>query len=387
MQLGHFQCPVITVGGTNGKGSCAAFLEAMLGAEGYRVCAYTSPHLLRYNERVRVGGHEVTDGQLCAAFDCIEAAREGVPLTYFEFGTLAALAIFHASSPEAVILEVGLGGRLDAVNLVDADVALVSSIGIDHTEWLGHDRESIALEKAGIFRPGRPAVCGDPDPPLSLQREAQHLGAPLYRLGQEFRISPSLTGGSWRWRGWEEDLDALPRPALEGNIQLNNAAACIAALKLLRHKLPVSADAVRSGLNSAWLPGRFQQLPGRIPVILDVAHNAEACAVLAANLTEHACNGRTLAVLGMLRDKPAAAVGRIMDAQVHKWYLGGLTVGGRERGAEALALELGPLRGEVSCYPDIPAAYAAARRAAKPGDRIVVFGSFHTVEAVLRVAA
>jgi dihydrofolate synthase/folylpolyglutamate synthase len=385
LSLQAFRCPVITVGGTNGKGSCVAYLEAMLAAQGYRVCAYTSPHLLRYNERVRIAGREATDAELCAAFERIEAARGEVPLTYFEFGTLAALLIFQDASPDAVVLEVGLGGRLDAVNLVDADVALVSSIGIDHTDWLGPDRDSIGREKAGIFRPGRPAVCGDPSPPQSLQQQADALGARLYRLGQEFSIREDAE--AWCWRGWDATLERLPLPALRGAVQMDNAAACIAALRLLSTRLPVSDDAVRAGLRAARLPGRFQILPGRVPVILDVAHNAEACRVLAANLAAWSSRGRTLAVLGMLSDKPAAEVARIMDAQVHAWYLGGLEVAGRGQSAQALARRLGRLRGAVHTHADVTAAFAAARGDAGPDDRIVAFGSFHTVEAVLRIAA
>ncbi len=384
LPLSTFPCPVITVGGTNGKGSCVAYLEAMLAAQGYRVCAYTSPHLQRYNERVRVAGREATDDELCAAFERVEAARGEVPLTYFEFGTLAALLIFQASAPQAVVLEVGLGGRLDAVNLVDADVAVISSIGIDHTDWLGPDRESIGREKAGIFRSGRPAVCGDPAPPKSLQQQADALRVRLYRLGYEYHFREE--DEVWRWQGLGETLVGLPRPALGGGVQLSNASACIAALRLLHGRLPVTEEAIRCGLRAARLPGRFQVLPGPVVVILDVAHNAEACAALAENLGAQACSGRTLAVLGMLRDKPAAEVARIMDAYVHAWYLGSLENTARGQSARALHQRLGSLRGRVTCHEGIAQAFQAARRAALPGDRIVVFGSFYTVEAVLRMA-
>jgi dihydrofolate synthase / folylpolyglutamate synthase len=384
--LKPFDCPVIAVAGTNGKGSCVAFLETMLVTQGYRTCAYTSPHLLRYNERVRVNGREASDEELCVAFERVEIARGDVPLTYFEFGTLAALLIFQESDPQVVILEVGLGGRLDAVNLVDADVALISSIGIDHTDWLGTDRESIGREKAGIFRSGRSAVCGDPNPPESVLRQAQEVGTRLYRLGHEFHGIVDSATGEWDWQGWDGALTQLPRPALSGDVQLQNAASCIACLRLLRSYLPVSEDAVRHGLRHTRLPGRFQILPGDVPVILDVAHNAEACAVLAANLASQACTGRTLAVLGMLRDKPARAIARIMDAHVHAWYLGELKIAERGQSAEQLAENIEPMRGTVSCHPDVAVAFSAAQHQARPGDRIVVFGSFHTVEAVLRIA-
>ena len=384
LQLKPFDCPVITVGGTNGKGSCVAYLETILTAQGYRACAYTSPHLLRYNERIRIAGREANDEELCSAFERVEAARADVPLTYFEFGTLAALVIFHDSHPQAVILEVGLGGRLDAVNLVDADVALVSSIGIDHTEWLGMDRERIGHEKAGIFRLKRLAVCGDPAPPESLLRHAGMLDIRLYRLGQEFWVDSGPN--SWTWRGWDENLMDLPLPTPNCEAQRFNAASSIASLKLLQDKLPVAIGAIRQGLRQVQLQGRFQRLPGKVPVMLDVAHNAEAWVVLASNLKAQTCMGRTLAVLGVLRDKPVSELAHIMDDCVHAWYLGGLQVSGRGQNADQLAQRLGLLSGDLSCYPDIPAAFNAACGAAQSGDRVIVFGSFHTVEAILRIA-
>jgi dihydrofolate synthase/folylpolyglutamate synthase len=363
-----------------------AYLEAILSAEGYRTGVYTSPHLLRYNERVRINARDASDAELCAAFARVEAARGDIELTYFEFGTLATLMIFQDSAPQAVILEVGLGGRLDAVNLLDADVAVISSIGIDHTDWLGPDRESIGFEKAGIFRTGRFAVCGDPHPPDSLVRHAEQIGARLYRLGHQFHVQLSSSDDSWTWQGWDESLAPLPRPTLRGDVQLQNAASCIAALRLLGQQLPVSHHAIRQGLSEARLPGRFQTVPGEITVVVDVAHNAEACRVLSENLSAQKCSGRTLAVLGMLRDKPAHEIARIMDAQVHAWYLGGLQVVNRGQSAEDLARSLGTLRGEVSCYTDITTAFGVAQQQARAGDRIVAFGSFHTVETVLRIA-
>lgn len=384
--LGSFACPVITVAGTNGKGSCVAFLESMLAAQGYRCCSYTSPHLLRYNERVRIAGREVDDTQLCAAFAQVEFARGEVPLTYFEFGTLAALLLFWQADPQAIILEVGLGGRLDAVNLVDADVALITSIGLDHMDWLGNDRESIGREKAGVFRPGRVAVCGDLAPPDSIRETAKALGSDLYQLGVDYRFALVAGAGSWDWQGWDGSYTQLPLPSLGGALQLQNAASCIAVLQLLRHHLPVATEALVAGLRQASLSGRFQLLEdGPVPVILDVAHNAEACVVLATGLRAQACTGQTHAVLGMLKDKPAQAVAAIMDGEVHAWYLGGLETVARGQSAESLAQRMGSLTGQLSCHADVPAAFQAARRAARPGDRIIVFGSFHTVEAVLRI--
>jgi len=373
---------VITVGGTNGKGSCVAYLEAMLSAAGYRVGAYTSPHLLRYNERIRVAGTMISDVALCTVFQRIESARGDVPLTYFEYGTLAALATFQEAKLDAVLLEVGLGGRLDAVNMIDADVALVASIGIDHTDWLGPDRESIGHEKAGIFRAGKPVVCGDPEPPQSLIRQADILRTPLFQLNRQFHIDKHEL--SWNWLGWESRRQGLPLPRLRGTVQLHNAASCIAVLQLLDERLPVSDEAIGLGLHKASVPARFQLVDGAVPVILDVAHNAEACAALAQNLETSAGNGRTFAVAGMLRDKPLAAIGRVMDAQVDAWYLGSLRVAGRELDATELAQALA-ISGEVSCHDSVPLAFAAAQAEARPGDRIVVFGSFHTVEAVLRL--
>ena len=379
LRLAPLRCPVVTVGGTNGKGSCVAYLEAALRAGGYRVGAYTSPHLLRYNERIRIDGEEAPDAALCEAFARIEAARGDTALTYFEFGTLAALWLFAAARCDAVLLEVGLGGRLDAVNLVDADVSIITSIGIDHTDWLGSDRESIGREKAGIMRPNRPAVCGDPDPPRSLLEHAAAAGSTLFRCNESFRAE--LFATAWHWIGWDSRLDSLPYPSLAGAAQLRNAASAIAALQLLRPTLPLSSDAIGKGLRSAALRGRFEVLPGKVPVILDVAHNAEACSLLAENLRAQPVAGRTLAVAGMLRDKPLAEVGAVMAGVVDAWYLGDLRVAGRALNAAELAQALA-VQGE--CFPDPGAAFGAARVASATGDRIVVFGSFHTVEAVLR---
>lgn len=359
-----------------------AYLEAMLRAAGYRVGAYTSPHLLRYNERIRIAGKEATSAALCSMFQRIENARGDVPLTYFEYGTLAALALFQQDKTDVVVLEVGLGGRLDAVNMIDADIALVASIGIDHTDWLGADRESIGYEKAGIFRPGKPAVCGDPEPPQSLIRHANHVDAKLFQLNKQFRIEKAE--GSWNWIGWENCVQNLPMPRLNGVVQVHNAASCVAVLHLLRERLTVPEEAIATGLREAHLSARFQVVDGVVPVILDVAHNAEACVALAQNLKTTAINGKTRAVAGMLRDKPLAAVGRAMDAQVDAWYLGDLRVAGRELDATELAQALA-VNSPVSCHDSIVAAFAAAQAEAKPGDRIVVFGSFHTVEAVLRL--
>jgi len=374
---------VITVAGTNGKGSCVAFLESILRCAGYRIGAYTSPHLLRYNERIRVDGAEASDSQLCAAFQRVDEARGDTTLTYFEFGTLAALEIFSRAALEAVVLEVGLGGRLDAVNIIDPDVALVTSIGIDHTAWLGPDREHIGREKAGVFRAGCPAVCGDPDPPASLLDYAAKLAAPLYILGRDFNFDTDQT--AWTWRGPQGTLRAgLSHPSLRGACQLQNAASVVMVLELLKGRLPVSQSALRQGLAQASLPGRFQVLPIQPTTILDVAHNPAAAAMLAASLRGHPCTGRTLAVFAMLADKDMVSVVRALDAVIDEWHAAPLTV---PRGASALqvaaALGAAQPRGAVHMHPGVLDAYQSARARARNDDRIVVFGSFYTVSALL----
>jgi dihydrofolate synthase / folylpolyglutamate synthase len=373
---------VVTVGGTNGKGSCVALLAAILQAAGYRVGAYTSPHLLRYNERIRVCGADVTDSELCAAFQRVDDARGATSLTYFEFGTLAALDIFRRAALDVVILEVGLGGRLDAVNIVDADVALVASISLDHTQWLGHDREAIGFEKAGIFRAQRPAVCGDPNPPESIILRARALGAPLYCINRHFSVHAD--GQQWQWQGPTRRRDALPFPALRAVAQLDNAASVLMVLDLLRARLPVDQAAVRAGLEGVSLAARFQVWPGPVMRVLDVAHNEDSAKVLCATLSRQPCSGCTYAVVGMLADKDMAAVLRAMAPAVQAWYLGGLAVARGASGAQ-LAEALGASEGAApsQVFATVAQAYAAACAAVRPGDRVVVFGSFHTVAEVL----
>jgi dihydrofolate synthase/folylpolyglutamate synthase len=377
---------VITVGGTNGKGSTAAMLEAILHAAGYRVGAYTSPHLLRFNERVRLQTQEADDDALCAAFARVESARSEVPLTYFEFGTLAALDLFRAQRVEAAVLEVGLGGRLDAVNAFDADAAIVTSIGTDHQDWLGPDRESIGREKAGIFRAGRPAICGDPQPPASIAHTAQALGARLYQVGRDFGFERQPSG----WRFWTQTAmrGALPYPALRGDYQLYNAACALMALETLGAIMPVTQNDIRAGLLNAVIPGRFQTLPG-VPVrVLDVAHNIEAAQALAATLAAQPVTGRTLAVVGMLKDKPMAAVLRVLANVAHAWYVGGLdqeTARGARADELCVALQEAGIAAPVEAFADVASAYAAAQAAATPVDRVVAFGSFYTVGAILRL--
>lgn len=368
----QIRCPVITVGGTNGKGSTCAMLESILRAGGHRTGLYTSPHLVRYNERVRIGGVELDDGPLCEAFAAVEQARGETALTYFEFGTLAALEVFSKSALDAVILEVGLGGRLDAVNVLDADCAVLTSVGIDHVDYLGADRESIGREKAGIFRAGRPAVVADPSPPQSvLQAPGEKL-----LLGKDFGVSKQEN--QWTYWGPRGRRAGLAHPALRGSVQLRNAAAALCALDAL--ELPVAMQDVRRGLAEVAAPGRFQVLPGRPQVILDVAHNVEAARILAGNLSAAGFAPETIAVCGMLRDKDIGGVLREIAPRITRWHLASLP-GARGASAEELEAKLGG--GIRQKFASPQAAFAAARERAAESDKIVVFGSFLTVGEVM----
>lgn len=376
-------CPVVTVAGTNGKGSTCAFLERMLEAGGYRVGLYTSPHLLAYNERVRMAGGEADDAALCAAFAAVEAARREVPLTYFEFGTLAALWLFARARLDALVLEVGLGGRLDAVNIVDADVAIVTTIAIDHTDYLGTTREDIGREKAGIFRPGRVAICAERDPPATLIEQARAVDARLLRLGIDFGFA--VQGTQWRYSGPGGARHGLPHPALRGTYQLANAAAALTALDALRDRLPLAMGAVREALVGVELPGRFQVLPGRPARILDVAHNAQAVHALAENLAGMGFYARTVAVFGIMADKAIDAVIAAMAPRVDAWLVATLPP---PRGATAAQLraqleQAGVDRDAIRTFDNPAAAYRSAQELAAEADRIVVFGSFLTVAAAL----
>ncbi|MET0733707.1 MAG: bifunctional tetrahydrofolate synthase/dihydrofolate synthase [Casimicrobiaceae bacterium] len=379
-------CPTIAVAGTNGKGSTCALLEAMLRHAGYRVGLYTSPHLLRYNERVRVAGDDASDAALVAAFNAVEDARTAgpaVPLTYFEFGTLAALWMFARARLDVQVLEVGLGGRLDAVNIVDADVAIVTSIDLDHQDYLGPTREAIGREKAGILRAGHPAICGDRYPPQSLIDHAREIGAPLYRAGAQFDAVGE--GTQWRYRGPAGERFGLPMPALRGRHQLDNAAMALAALDLLRDRLPVSGGAVREALVGVELAGRFQVLPGRPTVVLDVAHNPHAARVLAAALGEMGFHPETHAVFGMLADKDIRGVIDAVRTRVDRWHVAALP-GPRGASAATVIAQLhaaGVTDATIRSYDSIDAAYRGARGAVGEADRIVTFGSFLTVAAAL----
>lgn len=378
MHLLPMPCFVISVAGTNGKGSTAVMLDNILRAAGYRVGLYTSPHLLRYNERIQVNGHEIDDHDLCLAFERIDRARENISLTYFEFGTLAAMDIFRNSNIDIAVMEVGMGGRLDAVNMIDANVAIISTIDIDHEQWLGQDRESIGREKAGIFRPMRPAICADPEPPRAVAETAALVGANLLQSGVDFTFAP--VDGGWSWRSGLVRYNRLPVP---GNhpYQIRNAAGVLMVLQAVAEFFPVSQQILFECLRNFRLPGRFQYLSGqRVPCILDVAHNRQSAAVLAANIMALPDTGRNHLVLGMLKDKNHDTFIRALSPCVDSWYLCTLD---NPRGASChdLAGIVEPLATDVSVslHDDVPAAITAAQIAARPGDRVIITGSFVTV--------
>lgn len=384
MGLGRPARQVISVAGTNGKGSTVAFIEATARAAGWRVGAYTSPHLLRYNERVRIDGREASDAELIAAFEQVEAARGDVALTWFEFGTLAALAQFAGARLDLAVLEVGLGGRLDAVNLVDADVAVITGVALDHAEHLGRDRDAIGVEKAGIARSGRPAVVAETDPPDGLLRALQRVDARVMRAGKSFRQEPGSDGG---WRYADEDLRAdLPAPKLAGDWQRGNAAAAIAALRALPEGQGIAASALAEGVGAAFAPARLQRFAGPVELVVDVAHNPQAAQQLAHWLIRNRARGSTQAVFAALEDKDIPNLIAPMLTAVDVWRLAGLGDRSPRGGSvESLWRPVSGLlsRSLVSRHDRVEAALDQAFERAAPGDRIVVFGSFLTAAAAL----
>ena len=385
----RFDCPVITVAGTNGKGSTCAMLEAILGQAGYRTGVYTSPHLVHFEERLRLRGEPVPAPLLIAALADVESARakkgDEISLTYFEMTTLAILQVMAQSDLEVAILEVGLGGRLDAVNIIDTDCAIITSIDLDHTELLGKDRESIGFEKAGIMRTGRPVVVSDPVPPQSVLDRAMEVGADLWRVGQDFNVSGDKQ--QWGWAGRGRRYSGLAYPALRGANQLVNAAGVLAALTALREKLPVNAQAVRNGLAFVELPGRFQIIPGEPTLVLDVAHNPHSVAALAANLDAMGYFPTTHAVFGAMADKDLAPMLARVNPLIDRWYFTDLPTA-RAATGEALKQnwQIHNTRKEAHgrSFASPMLALQAAIDAADPTDRIVVFGSFYTVGGVLQ---
>ncbi|MFD0740522.1 bifunctional tetrahydrofolate synthase/dihydrofolate synthase [Lysobacter koreensis] len=385
--LGRPARHVITVGGTNGKGSTVAFIEAIARAAGLRVGAYTSPHLLAYNERVRIDGHDASDAALVAAFEAIEAARGEVPLTYFEYGTLAALWLFERAQLDLAILEVGLGGRLDATNLVDPDVAVITTVDLDHQDYLGDDREAIGFEKAGIARAWKPLVLGDDDPPSSVLGHAYAIGASAVRIGCDFFFEPTpddADADQWRWREVGFAVD-LPRPGLAAPAQLRNAATAIAALRALDVEL--SDAALREGVARAQVPGRLQRFErDGVEIVVDVGHNPQAARELAAWLAATSPTGRTFAVFAALGDKDVAGVVEALAGAVTHWHLAGLAEHA-PRGTDVAGLArqlVGTAAATGVQHADVAAALAAARAQAHAGDRVLVFGSFHTAAEALR---
>lgn len=377
-------CPVITVGGTNGKGSCVAFMQTIYLQAGYRVGAYTSPHLLQYNERIQIDGQPVSDALIVQAFQAIEAVRGNISLTYFEYGTLAALWLFKQAALDIMILEVGLGGRLDAVNLIDADVAIIASIDLDHTEWLGTTREAIGTEKAGILRPNKPVVCGDLAPPLSLLNKARQLSSPLYCQEQDFRFAINATSQNATFiarlaTAKEMHLTELPLPILAPQ----NAATALMAISLLQPRLPVTISAIKTGLAIANVPGRFQLIRTQPNVWVDVAHNPAAAAMLATKLRQMPIAGKTYAVFSALQDKDVPGIIDKFADLINHWFIAPLpTV--RSHTVMDLSKILQQKYGlNISAHSDILMAYQQALAQCQPCDRIIVFGSFYTVAAIL----
>jgi len=384
----HIKPLTVTVAGTNGKGSCVAYLEAIYLAQGYRVGTYTSPHILNYNERIKIDGKPVPDELICAAFARIESVRGDISLSYFEFGTLAALDIFWRAGLDVQLLEVGMGGRLDAVNIVNPDAALVSSIGIDHTYWLGETREAIGAEKAGIFRALTPAIVGDPEPPESLAQTAVDKNARLYCIGKDFGYEKH--DKVWDW--WYQDAAAdgitdtltyirqLPEPGLKGEHQYRNASSVILAIAKLAAKLPVSEESIRHGLENVRLTGRFQLLKGEVPVLLDVGHNPDAVRTLVDYLLTTFPEKRIHAVFSMMKDKDIAGVLEIMNPVVHDWFFVPLT--NPRAPTESAMREIFLQSSVVNVffgYTGFAEAFNAAKKLSQPGDLLLVFGSFFLV--------
>ncbi|MCD9029443.1 bifunctional tetrahydrofolate synthase/dihydrofolate synthase [Luteimonas sp. BDR2-5] len=394
MDCGRPAAQVVTVAGTNGKGSTVAFIEAIARAAGWRVGTYTSPHLLAYNERVRIDGHDADDAALVEAFEAVEAARGDTPLTYFETGTLAALWLFAragraSAGLDLAVLEVGLGGRLDAVNIVDPDVAVITTVDLDHQDWLGADREAIGLEKAGIARPWKPLVLGDDDPPASVLRHAYAIGAVAIRGGSDFLFAP-VDAGHWSWREVGYGIE-LPMPALAAPVQLRNAAVAVAAMRALPREVPDAA--LVAGIGTAALAARLQRFErDGVEILVDVAHNPQAARALADWLVARPAAGRVFAVYAALGDKDVAGVVEALAPHVARWWLAGLD-GAGARGQDAAGLQArlaavaatAALAGSAARHADVAGALDAARGAAQAGDRILVFGSFHTAAAALAV--
>lgn len=387
-----WEIPVITVAGTNGKGSSVALLEAIYHHAGYRVGSYTSPHLIHYNERIKIDRQPVSDELICEAFERVDQARQlmtgkEISLTYFEFGTLAALSILNAADLDIVILEVGLGGRLDAVNIIDANIALITPVAIDHQSWLGNSREEIAAEKAGIIKQRIVVVCSDPAPATAVTEQAKKMAADLYCLDTDFKakVSDDLSAGDWDYQSASLTLEHLPLPVLSGRYQLNNAAAAIQVAECLADRLAVDNTAIAAAMNDVQLAGRYQYLVHSPDVIVDVAHNQHAVSALANNLRQDSCTGRTLAVVAMLEDKAIAASLEEIDSEIDYYYLAGLE-GGRALSVEQLKQRVQETvsSDKLGTEDSVDEAINQALAEAGTDDRIIIFGSFLTVAAALQ---
>jgi dihydrofolate synthase/folylpolyglutamate synthase len=378
----YIKPPTITVAGTNGKGSSVAYLETIFKTQGYRVGAYTSPHILKYNERIKIDGKPVSDDRICKAFAGIESVRGNISLSYFEFSTLAALDIFRRADVDVQILEVGLGGRLDAVNIVDPDVALITSISIDHVEWLGGTREAIGREKAGIFRAAIPVVIGDPEPPESLIQSAIEQHALPYCIGKEFGYKKQVTGWDWFWG--DRQMLQLPEPGLKGEHQYRNASAVILALTQMAEILPVTEASIKQGLKDVRLAGRFQLIDGEIPVLLDVGHNPEAVKTLVDYVTAVFPGRRIHAVFSMMKDKDIAGVLEIMNPVVYDWFFAPLS---NPRAVKESIMREIFAQSSVSRvsfgFAGFTEAFSAAKNQSREGDLLLVFGSFFLVSECL----
>ena len=371
--------PTITVAGTNGKGSTVAYLQEFYFASGHKVGAYTSPHILRYNERIKINGKSVSDDTICAAFEQIDKARGDISLSYFEFSTLAALLIFLQQNVAVQILEVGLGGRLDAVNIVDTDMAIVTSIAIDHVEYLGKTRDEIGLEKAGVFRPNTPAIVSDLRPPASLLNYAYEKNALLLRLGETFFYEKHRE--TWTWQGLAQTISNLPNPALKGNHQYRNASAAIFATQCLANRLPVSDTSIKMGLKNVKLAGRFQLIDGENPILLDVGHNPQAAETLVDYLADNFPDRRIHAIFSMMKDKDIASVLNLMKPVVSDWFFAPLPQNPRTVTKSTMRemFEQCQISTANTDFQDFPQAFAAAKNHAQRGDLILVFGSFFLV--------
>jgi dihydrofolate synthase/folylpolyglutamate synthase len=382
LNQGRGKIPTITVAGTNGKGSCIAYLEAIYLAQGYRVGAFTSPHILRYNERIRINGQPVDDQTICRSFERIDALRGETSLSYFEFGTLAGLDIFAEADLDIQLLEVGLGGRLDAVNIIDADVALVTTIGLDHVEWLGNTLEAIAKEKAGIFRTGKAAIVGDEVTQQGLVQIAEQKQANLLQLGKAYRYTKQAN--DWDWYNGSSHLSHLPSPVLKGEHQFRNAAAVLMAVSELQAVLPVASQSIAQGLKAAELKGRFQLITGQPSVLLDVGHNPQAVQTLIEHLQEHFSTVKIHAVFAMMKDKDIATVIAMMKPYIDSWHLAPLA-NPRAASQELLAdyFQQQDISKVYSGYSDCAAAFKVAQDRAQSDDLILVFGSFFLVSEYL----